>query len=131
MPALALVAQPSSGAGDAPSASDASATADPTIFPVNSEESNITADVPPTPMVLSEKPENYCAAGANCTHPGGPIIELSTHKYSNCAKLIHCQLFCGRYLSNLEFTEEVPPGNWYSKNLVALIHKGMSKEELE
>ena len=130
MPALALVAQPSSGAGDALPASDASATAATTISPANSEESDITADVPPTPMVLSTKPENYCAAGANCTHPGGPIIELSTHKYSNCAKLIHCQLFCGRYLSNLEFTEEVPPGNWYSKNLVALIDKGMSKEEL-
>jgi len=126
MPALALVAQPSSG-GDALPASDASATAAPAISPANSEESDITA---PAPMVLSEKPENYCAAGANCTHPGGPTIELSTHKCSNCAKLIHCQLFCGRYLSDLESTEEAPPGNWYSKNLVALIDKGMSKEEL-
>ena len=82
-------------------------------------------------MVLSEKPENSCAAGAKCTHLDGPIIELSTHKCSNCVKLIHCQLFCGRYLSDLESTEEAPPENWYSKNLVALVDKGMPKEELE
>ena len=37
--------------------------------------------------------------------------------------------FCGRYLS-VESTEEAPSGNWYSKNLVTLIDKGMSKEEL-
>merc|ERR1711966_198368 len=98
----------------------------PTISPANSEGSDITA---PAPMVLSEnKPENYCAAGANfCTHPGGLIIELSTHKCSNCAKLIHCQFFCGRYLSDLESTEKAPPGNWYSKNLVALIDKSNRK----
>ena len=124
MLALALLAQPSSGAGDALPESDVSATAAPTISPANSEESDITV---PAPMVLSEKPENYCAAGANCTHHGGPINEISTHKCSNCAKLIHCQLFCGRYLSDMESTEEAPPGNWYSKNLVALIDKSNRK----
>ena len=127
----APVAQPSSVAGDALLASDASATGASTISPANSEESDITAPaVPLTPMVLSEKPENYCATGAKYTHPQGPIVNISTHKCYNCAKLIHCQLFCGKYLSDLESTEESPPENWYSKNPVTLIEKGTSKEEL-